>query len=348
MGMPEMTLPTYRTALYVITLLLAACSTPDGSTSGVANQVVTAASSNHSFDTSNAGVVYIANEFGNTVSVFDSQNNDVRTISDGIKEPLGVTLDKHGRLFVANYAANNVPVYANRGAKLVRTISERMTRPDDVRVNTEGTVFVRMKRDVIAYPATGRASYRMWGGPIALDHNDNLYIGRDSTISVYAPGSKKASRKISSDITHVYAMGFDSQNNLYVADWDVPESGLCDSRVEEFAAGTDILLGTISSGVCAPLAFAFDSMNNIYVANSNGNEGVGNSVTVYASGSFTLLRTLTANISEPTDLAIDKSDRLYVASPPINSVAVYQSGAATPSLVLKKGLSFPSHLVVGP
>jgi DNA-binding beta-propeller fold protein YncE len=294
------------------------------------------------------GFIYVANASGNTVSVFSLQNQSVRTISDSIEVPLGVAVDSKNKLYVANGGANNVTVYQNGGEKLIRSITERRTHPLDVRVDSEGTVFARMKRDVIAYPSSGKKSYKLAGGPIAMDHNDNLYIGRGTGINVYAPGAKKATRKISSNITDVYAMGFDAQNNLYVGDWNVVDSGPCFSRVEEFAAGTSTLLNTITNGICGPLAFASDSAGNLYVANDEGNEGTGNSVTVYASGSFTLLRTLTTGVSEPTDLAMDSADTLYVASPPINSVAVYASGASSPSVVLKKGLNEPIHLVVSP
>ena len=103
----------------------------------------------------------------------------------------------------------------------------------------------------------------------------NLYVAssRNSTVTLYALGSKSVIRTISQGLAAPANLAVDGSGNLFVAN----RAG---DTITIYARGSNQLLRTISEGISSPNGLAFDRSGNLYVANETGN-----SVTVYAPNS---------------------------------------------------------------
>ena len=58
----------------------------------------------------------------------------VRTLTKGLKKPLGVAAGKDGLFYIADASAKDIFVYSASGAKLVATLSDASNAPVDVAV----------------------------------------------------------------------------------------------------------------------------------------------------------------------------------------------------------------------
>jgi DNA-binding beta-propeller fold protein YncE len=106
---------------------------------------------------------------------------------------------------------------------------------------------------------------------------------------------------------------------------------------------------TISEGICEPVSLAFDSVGNLYVGNYGDDATKKPSVTVYAVGTNVLMETINHGVTKPIALAIDPSNNLYVANDTeSDGVSVYPPGQESPSLKLRKGISYPLDLTLLP
>jgi hypothetical protein len=65
-----------------------------------------------------------------------------REITDGVTTPVGITVDAHGTLYVANEAANNVKEYRSGQNEPYQTITGDMDYPTGLAVNQQGWLYV--------------------------------------------------------------------------------------------------------------------------------------------------------------------------------------------------------------
>ena len=207
----------------------------------------------------------------------------------------------HGYLYVANYAANTITVYAPGASSVLRTISSGIQSPYRIIFDTAGNLYVA---------------------------NNSTQFG--SSIVVYAPGSATVARKITAGIHSPGSLAFDASGNLYVANF----SGGPGSKgsISVYARGKNTVLRTIASGISHPKDIGFDPKGNLYVANS----GLPGSVTVYAPGASTVLRSITDKIDNPFTLIFDVKGNLYVGNAgvigstiPHGSISTYALGQTT-------------------
>ncbi len=82
-------------------------------------------------------LLFVSDNENNRVLVFNTATKTqnpppIRTITSGVQGPNGITTDKHGNLFVANYVSNAVTVYAPNAATPKRTITNGLDGPWDV------------------------------------------------------------------------------------------------------------------------------------------------------------------------------------------------------------------------
>ncbi len=92
-------------------------------------------------------LLFVSDNENNSISVFNlatkTKNPPVmRTITNGIRTPNGITTDQKGNLYVANYQNNTITVYTPNGSSPVRTISSGLNGPWDVKVDGFGNVYV--------------------------------------------------------------------------------------------------------------------------------------------------------------------------------------------------------------
>jgi sugar lactone lactonase YvrE len=119
-----------------------------------------------------AGNLYVANNGGTTVDVFDRSANPIDTISDGaqlLKLPSGLTFDESGDLFITTMAGANVLRYS--GSNLSQFTPPNQNGmpfvPNGVVVGPEGEVFVAdvFSNGIFKYAADGTEITADGGGP---------------------------------------------------------------------------------------------------------------------------------------------------------------------------------------
>ena len=101
-------------------------------------------------------------------------------------------------------------------------------------------------------------------------------------------------------------------------------------------------VGAGSQGVAGPATSA-----HLYVANQ-----LGSTVREYVPNTGALSGTIHGGVSSPDWITFDSAGKLYVSNATGNGgagdVTIYPSGQTTPSLTLKKGISNPTAVAVGP
>ncbi|MGC9992562.1 MAG: hypothetical protein ABSD52_09245 [Candidatus Cybelea sp.] len=156
-------------------------------------------------------------------------NKTVRTITKGLKKPLGVAAGKDGLFYIADQSAKDIFVYSAGGAKLVATLSDASNAPVDVAV-----------------------------------YNDEVAAANKNTLTFFKKGATKPTLTLK-DSTAVQGSGaaFDSAGNCY---WSfTTKSG---ASVDEFKGckGSPVNL-KISPGT--PYGIAFDGSGNLYYTSYN-------------------------------------------------------------------------------
>ncbi len=159
-------------------------------------------------------------------------------------------------------------------------------------------------------------------------------------------------------------MAFDSKNDLYVLNCPNCVHYNHQSRdqgsVSVYPAGKSAPSRTITIGIHNPISAALNRDDTLYVANctTEGDPHIctanyynapgGGTVTVYPSGADKPKSTITNGIDAPRTIAVDSSGRLYVANLGDSEIAVYDSGATTPSYDILLGIFdgvFPSSML---
>ncbi len=221
-----------------------------------------------SLATDSADNLYCANQFANSVTVYDSNGKLSRTIRTGVAVPVVVLVDPlYNDVYVANTSTSGgkgtVTEYASGSGTPSRTIVAGVDTPLS----------------------------------LALDRLGNLYVGNyvGHTVTEYAVGSVSPALTISVG-TAPTALAVDAKNNLYVADY-------ARRGVVEYAAGTSTVLRKIVAGIDFPRSLAIDPAGNLIVANYGTNSKPG-SVTIYGPAGTSPLRKITSGIVSPLALAI--------------------------------------------
>lgn len=136
--------------------------------------------------------LYVAEQYPNgtgCICVYSLADGTLaRTVSDGIRNPAALVLDRSGDLYVAN--ASDVTVYAKGGQTRTRTIVTGAS-PSSLSFDSRGDLLIGSP-SAIAFVAPGQnaAAFKIVAakgsafGPIAIDRNDRLYVGESDSISV--------------------------------------------------------------------------------------------------------------------------------------------------------------------
>ena len=179
--------------------------------------------------------LYVANTYGtkldNTVAVFEPHSNVLfELLSTGISDPVSLVVDSAGNLYVANFGASDVTVYAPGSTSPSYTISDGIGAP--------------------------RA--------LTLDQNGNLYVANASLndVTIYAPGTQTPLRTISKQVNAPDALAIDPLGKLYVANWMTYGGTI---TVYDLATGQ--LLHKITNAIYEPYSIAVDQNGRLYVAN---------------------------------------------------------------------------------
>jgi 6-phosphogluconolactonase (cycloisomerase 2 family) len=287
------------------------------------------------FNATGYTALYVANQGGNSITVYDADVGGnvapVRTITGpntGLNTPANIVRDAMGRLYVTNYTGQSLTIYAAGtagDAAPVRTISGANTglnKPYGLARDVAGQIYVfdYASASILVFDSSARGN----ATPLRIISGGNTGLHG-------APGLK-----------------VDPSGLLYVADQDA-------GNIKVFAAGAfgDVApVRTIagpSTGLTDPAGLELDATGQLYVTNFRGQN-----VSVYASGAHddaTPVRSISGantNLSFPVGLALDITGQLlYVANNIGQSITVYLAGAsgnATP----RRTISGPNTGLNGP
>jgi hypothetical protein len=151
-------------------------------------------------DSAAADQVIVSDTFAAVVSVFDAKGHLQIRLKKGISEPLGLTTDPAGNLYVANAGDSNVLVYSQPYKSPGLVLNESGRYPTDVAVSKAGVVAVTNSSlpsgpgNVTFYPKGSATACANVSDPnwnefyfAAFDASGNLFVdgfGRDGNVLV--------------------------------------------------------------------------------------------------------------------------------------------------------------------
>jgi hypothetical protein len=243
----------------------------------------------------------------------------------GLDDPHDMAFDASGSLYVANFYADTVSVFAPGATTPAATLGG-LDGPVALAFDASGNLYVANNGSdgcgtTVSKFAPGAttptATLSGVDDPVALacDQSGNLYVANSayspltgSTVSEFAPGATTPTATLTG-LWYPDALAVDRSGNLYVAnDLDSTNTNP-GTTVSEFAPGATTPTATLT-GLFWPTALSFDRSGNLYVANGNTARGIGTTVSEFAPGATTPTATLTG-LSEPFALAFDSSGNLY-------------------------------------
>jgi DNA-binding beta-propeller fold protein YncE len=227
---------------------------------------------------SGKGLVYLSDNNGNAVYIFDKKNlaqGPIGEITDAIVQPNGLAVDRRGRLYVAN-SNNTVTVYP-RGS----------TTPSITYTNGISLPF-----GLVVSPDTGRLYVAN------LNANDVTEYPKGSTI----PDTTISFVQLEGN--DPFGMALDRKDYLFVSALGYPTA-----RAYEVPSGSDTPQDLGISGIEVMHGIAVDLNGNVIVVDQKGR-----AIYVYPPGSDKPSKKITDGLLQPILIALNKRERrLYVA-----------------------------------
>ena len=250
--------------------------------------------------------------------------------STQLNGPNSVAWDSTGNLYVVNFDAQSVTMYASGW-------TSGDTAPTKTLIG--GTTG-------LSQPSS-----------VAFDSSDNMYVTNfgANSVTVYASGwadgDTAPTKTLIGGSTGLFSptgITLDDSNNMYVASYNNNSVFVYSSG---WASGDTAPARTLaggSTGLSGPQGIALDSAANVYVTNNN------TSVAMYASswtGDTAPAKTLSGGstgLANPYGVAVDSDDNLYVTNNSGDSVTMYPVGWASGNTAPTKTLIGAATLLDGP
>jgi sugar lactone lactonase YvrE len=169
---------------------------------------------------------------------------------------------------------------------------------------------------------------------LALDSSGNLYVSTNSNvIRKFSPAGVDLGVFASTGLNFVMGMAFDSQGNLYAANFG-------GNTIEKFSPdGID--LGVFANVILGrPTGLAFDSSGNLYVAS------FGNTIARFSPNGTPLPDFTSFNLNNPVGLAFTSSGNLYAANSAADTISVFSPAGLDLGTLVSPNLSGPFGLGV--
>jgi sugar lactone lactonase YvrE len=218
------------------------------------------------------GNLYVANEFGPSVTEYDSSGNLIFTYSAGMVEPVAVTTDKAGDVYEVDYNGNDVNEYPQA---VNSPTSCSIDYPAGVAVDKRGDVFVtaatstrgvivEYRRGLIASDCAGTVLPVSLGSPegIAIDKQGNLVVCDAETLAVdiIAPPYANVTGTLGSGWSNPYLVTIDKTGTqAYVSNIAGSHPVI---RVLTYPDGSNVATLGTANGLTFPVS-AVDSKNYV-------------------------------------------------------------------------------------
>ena len=194
-------------------------------------------------------------------------------ISTGLKDPLGVAVDKAGDVYIADNGDKAIKVW-NAATQSLGTLVAGLTNPQGVAVDAYGNVYI-------------------------ADSTDFYSPGAGDTIDEWNAATQAVRTLVSSGLTSPVGVAVDAAGNVYVAD---PGAG----AVDEWNAATQTL--AVLAPLNQPVAVAVDASGNVYIASSRADE-----VAEWNAAMQSLGVSVSSGVYSPSGVAVDSSGNVYIA-----------------------------------
>jgi hypothetical protein len=230
-------------------------------------------------------LLYVGNDNRSAVDLFPltgPNQKQIGSISDGVNDPWGLSIDGNNSLYVANSRKGNVTVYPYGSSTPSMTYSKGVTEPLYALADSAGHVYVsgrdpfgpRNRGQVVEYNAGSNVKIAHTilsaeADGMAVDAQGNLYVafrhtGKNCSIAEFGPGLTNK-RILGMTINQPQGLVVDSAGNIVVV-----ESALLDIKVFPPGAVTPSVTVKISaSDNLAELAMQ-DSETMLWVSTENG------------------------------------------------------------------------------
>lgn len=140
-------------------------------------------------------ILYVADPNNNKIVLFNPNKTaptPIGQITSGINAPIGVAVDKNGKIYVANIGNNTVTEYLHGHTSPSTTITTGLSGPYGIAVDSNLNVFVSNLNNntVTAYHAHQSSPYAtisISGQPVGVgvDHMNNIFVCSDSTNTIW-------------------------------------------------------------------------------------------------------------------------------------------------------------------
>jgi large repetitive protein len=247
------------------------------------------------------------------------------TLGSGFYQPLGVTVDNNGNVFVADTFNNAVKeILAAGGYTTVNTLGEGFSLPMGVAVDGSGNVFVadygnNAVKEILV--AGGYTTVNTLGGGfsipsgVAVDGNGDVFVadqGNEAVKEILAAGGYTTVNTLGGAFTSPSGVAVDGNGDVFVSVYDV--AGSPNNAVKEIlAAGGYTTVNTLGSGFVYPMGVALDGSGNVFVADYVSNNTVIKEI--LAAGGYTTVNTFAATgFTGSSGVAVDGSGNVLIAS----------------------------------
>jgi sugar lactone lactonase YvrE len=245
----------------------------------------------------------------------DSTKPDV-TIAKGVDQPIALTFDAAGNLYVANRGpgAGSVTVYDSKHA-LTRSLSIGIDEPSSVAVDTRGYTYVGCRRFVEVYPPGSETPVKrisVNGGPVTsllLDSAGDLYalISSKHLVDVYRTGTYQLVRTYDTS-GQFKSMAIDSSDNFYLGIKPLVNPGKPTKPpfIIVYKADSTQELYRIQD-IPLPVHIAMSATDHLYLADTAADK-----IYIYDPGSKTVSETIEPTLIKPENLALGSDQQVYV------------------------------------
>jgi sugar lactone lactonase YvrE len=227
-------------------------------------------------DPAKAGMLYVSNYLGNTISKIDSSGNVSTFSSSLLNNPYGIAFDAQGDLFVANSGNNSIVRITPDGTAHPFLSGGLLNAPSGLVFDTGGNMFVVQYNASNVLKITPGMTVSVWAGSnsllssnqsIAIRNNDvytaTSFRNPESVAKITPSGSVGTVSQYSSggDLDVPAGLAFDASGNLFVSSY------ASDKVVKILANGSQ---SVFASGLDGPSGLALDENGDLFVANADG------------------------------------------------------------------------------
>jgi hypothetical protein len=227
--------------------------------------------------TKSGQILFVTDVSDNQVLMYDpkiANSPPLGSITKGLDAPIGLALDKHGKLYVTNLDNNTVTVYPRGSSSPSLTIPNGLNAPFGIGVDSKRDVFVANTSGTVVGFKPGRKSpfetidFSSEGQPtgLAIDASDNVWVACDNTDSVWKipPGSSTPQNADLSGLGGPLGVSFGKNGMMYVSNY----SG---GYVTIYARGATAPARTLSSGIISPVFNGFAPSGRFFQSNAGLN-----------------------------------------------------------------------------